>query len=105
MSISGRAVQVSNMRLHGYDLEGFSQGCESFQQLHRKGRGKLGLDEPGFDPFDDVRREYFFTSPAWDALRLWVIRHPRLAKARAACDPYLPGWYDRAIVEARALAR
>src|SRR5271165_7135127 len=43
MSISGRAVQVSNMRLHGYDLEGFSQGCESFQQLHRKGRGKLGL--------------------------------------------------------------
>jgi len=63
------------------------------------------LDEPGFDPFDDVRREYFFTSPAWDALRLWVIRHPRLAKARAACDPYLPGWYDRAIVEARALAR
>jgi hypothetical protein len=31
------------MRLHGYDLDGFSQGCESFQQLHRKGRGKLGL--------------------------------------------------------------
>jgi len=31
------------MRLHGYDLEGFSQHCESFQQLHRKGRGKLGL--------------------------------------------------------------
>src|SRR5271165_1199025 len=46
MSISGRAVQVSNMRLHGYDLEGFSQGCESFQQLHRKGRGKLGLARP-----------------------------------------------------------
>src|SRR5271166_1646390 len=43
MSISGRAVQVSNMRLHGYDLKGFSQYCKSFQQLHRKGRGKLGL--------------------------------------------------------------
>jgi hypothetical protein len=43
MSISGAEVQVQNMRLHGYDLEGFSQHCESFQQLHRKGRGKLGL--------------------------------------------------------------
>jgi hypothetical protein len=26
------------MRLHGYDLKDFSQGCEAFQQLHRKGR-------------------------------------------------------------------
>jgi hypothetical protein len=43
MSISGAEVQVQNMRLHGYDLEHFSQHCESFQQLHRKGRGKLGL--------------------------------------------------------------
>ena len=61
------------------------------------------LEEPGFDPSDDVRREYFFTSPAWDALRLWVTRHPRLARSRSACDPYLPGWYDRAIIEAKAL--
>lgn len=62
------------------------------------------LEEPGFDPPNDVRREYFFTSPAWDALRLWVTRHPRLARSGAAYDPYLPGWYDRAIVEAGALA-
>jgi hypothetical protein len=62
------------------------------------------LEEPDFGPFDDVRREYFFTSPAWDALRHWVARHPRLAKAHAARDPYLRGWYDRAIVEAKALA-
>ena len=51
------------------------------------------LEEPDFGPFDDVRREYFFTSPAWDALRHWVARHPRLAKAHAARDPYLRGWY------------
>jgi hypothetical protein len=62
------------------------------------------LEEPSFDPSDAVRREYFFTSPAWDALRLWVTRHPRLARSRAACDPYPPGWYNRAIVEAGALA-
>ena len=43
MSIPGAEVQVPNMRLHGYDLEGFSQHCELFQQLHRKGRGKLGF--------------------------------------------------------------
>ena len=62
------------------------------------------LEEPGFEPCDDVRREYFFTSPAWDALRDWVSRHPRLARTHAACDPYLRGWYARAIIEARALA-
>ena len=62
------------------------------------------LEDYGFEPCDDVRREYFFTSPAWDALRQWVISHPRLAKAHAACDTYLRRWYDRAIVEAKALA-
>jgi hypothetical protein len=62
------------------------------------------LEEPGFDPCDDVRREYFFTSPAWEALRHWVTRHPRLAKTYAACDPYLRRWYNRAILEAQALA-
>jgi hypothetical protein len=62
------------------------------------------LEKAGFDPSDDVRREYFFTSPAWDALRHWVTRHPRLARVRAVRDRYLPGWYDRAIAEARALA-
>ena len=29
---------------------------------------------------------------------------PRLAKAYGACDPYLRRWYDRAIIEAAALA-
>lgn len=51
---------------------------------------------------DRVRSVYFFTSPAWDALRRWVIKHPRIAKAHAAYDPYLPSWYGRAIVEAGA---
>ena len=58
------------------------------------------------DPYvaDHVRQDYFFTSPAWDALRRWVARHPRIAKAHAACDPYLPGWHDRARMEAQALS-
>ena len=43
MSTSDAGVQVPNIRLHGYDLEGFSRHCESFQQLHRKGSRKLGL--------------------------------------------------------------
>jgi len=51
-----------------------------------------------------VRHEYFFTSPAWDALRQWVTRHPRIAKANAACDSYLPRWYDRAMIEANAVS-
>lgn len=57
------------------------------------------------DPFssDRARQDYFFTAPAWEALRLWVIHHPRLAKAQATADPYLPGWYDRAIAEAGIL--
>ena len=37
------SVQVSNMILHGYDLDGLSRYRESFQQLHRKGSRKLGL--------------------------------------------------------------
>jgi hypothetical protein len=61
------------------------------------------LVERGFDPFDQARREYFFTSPAWDALRLWVTRHPRLARQYAPYDSYLRGWYDRAIMQAGAL--
>ena len=44
MSISGAEVPVPKIILHGYDLKRFRQRCESFQQLHRKGRGKLGLD-------------------------------------------------------------
>jgi hypothetical protein len=58
------------------------------------------LTERGFDPFNQERRDYFFTSPAWEALRQWVTRHPRLARTHAACDPYLRGWYGRALSEA-----
>jgi hypothetical protein len=43
MSTSDGEVQVSNMILHGYDLADLSQHRESFQQLHRKSSGKLGL--------------------------------------------------------------
>jgi hypothetical protein len=56
------------------------------------------------DPSDRIRQHYFFTSPAWDALRRWVMHHPRLAKAYASYDPYLPRWYERAIMEAEALS-
>ena len=52
---------------------------------------------------DRTRRDYFFTSPAWDGLRRWVMDHPRIAKAQACCDPYLPRWYERAIIKARVL--
>lgn len=54
-------------------------------------------------PSDRVRQHYFFTSPAWDGLRQWVVRHPRIAKTEALCDSYLPGWYQRAMIEAQAL--
>ena len=47
MSISGAEVPVPKIILHGYDLKRFRQRCESFQQLHRKGRGKLGLKQTG----------------------------------------------------------
>jgi len=56
------------------------------------------------DPTDRIRRHYFFTSPAWEGLRQWVMKHPRIAKAQAECDTYLPGWYRRARIEAAALS-
>ena len=62
------------------------------------------LTEPGFDPADSAHQESFFTSPAWEALRLWVIHHPRPARSLAICDTYLRGWYERAIFEAQALS-
>ena len=55
-------------------------------------------------PTDRIRRHYFFTSPAWDGLRHWVIMHPRIAKVMAGYDSYLPGWYNRATMEAAALS-
>jgi hypothetical protein len=54
-------------------------------------------------PSDRVRQHYFFTSPAWDGLRQWVVKHPRIAKTEAPCDAYLPGWHRRAMIEAQAL--
>jgi hypothetical protein len=62
------------------------------------------VTEAGRTLTDRERREVFLASPAGVALCQWVIGHPRLAKAHAACDPYLPGWYDRAIAEAKLLA-
>jgi len=41
------------------------------------------LTEISFDQSDATRQDYFFTSPAWEALRRWITRHPRLAKANA----------------------
>lgn len=66
--------------------------------------GLVILAEKNPCPSDQARQLYFFTSPAWDALRQWVIQYPRLAKALATCDPYLPGWYARAVTEAEALS-
>jgi hypothetical protein len=66
--------------------------------------GLVILAENTVDPTDRIRRDYFFTSPAWEALRQWVAAHPRLARTYAPYDPYLPRWYERAIFEAGALS-
>ena len=55
-------------------------------------------------PTDRIRRHYFFTSPAWDGLRQWVMDHPRLARTYAPYDPYLPRWAERAVIAAGARA-
>lgn len=55
-------------------------------------------------PSDRIRQHYFFTSPAWDGLRQWTVKHPRIAKTKAACDAYLPHWHQRAMIEAQALS-
>jgi hypothetical protein len=46
---------------------------------------------------ESVRQDYFFTSPAWEALRSWSQAHPRLARQNARNDSYLPGWYERSV--------
>lgn len=66
--------------------------------------GLVVLADGEVDPSDRIRHHYFFTSPAWDALRQWVMHPPRLAKTHASYDPYLPRWYERAIIEAGALS-
>lgn len=64
--------------------------------------GLVVLVDGEYAPTDRIRQHYFFTSPAWDGLRQWVTHHPRLAKAYAPYDAYLPRWHERAIIEARA---
>lgn len=49
---------------------------------------------------ESVRQDYFFTSPAWEALRSWSRAHPRLAKQYSENDGYLPGWYERSVASA-----
>lgn len=66
--------------------------------------GLVLLVEGQDDPTDCIRRNYFFTSPAWDGLRQWVSKHHRIAKAPAGYERYLPGWYGRATIEAAALS-
>ena len=66
--------------------------------------GLVILADDAVDPSDRIRQHYFFTSPAWDALTRWATRHPHLARKCAGYDPYLPGWHQRAIVAAGALA-
>ncbi|MNN72779.1 hypothetical protein D3C81_1888430 [compost metagenome] len=40
----------------------------------------------------------FYHGAAWEALKKWVIAHPRIAKQTIQHDqPYLPGWYERAL--------
>jgi hypothetical protein len=83
--------------LPGFDRASIRKLSEEF--------GLLLLDNrAAFEWSDRVRSEYFFTSPAWEALRWWVIKHPRIAKAHAVYDPYLPSWYERAIAESEALS-
>ena len=62
--------------------------------------GLVILADDAVDPSDRIRQHYFFTSPAWDALCLWVMHHPRLARTYARYDPYLPRWAERAIIAA-----
>jgi hypothetical protein len=66
--------------------------------------GLVILADDTVNPSDRIRQHYFFTSPAWEALRQWVMHHPRLARTYAPYDPYLPRWYERAIIEAGALS-
>jgi hypothetical protein len=74
------------------------------REIPRRGTHLVVLADGKGDPSDRIRHHYFFTSPAWDALRQWVMHHPRLAKMYASYDPYLPRWYERAIIEAGALS-
>lgn len=88
-------IDEARISLPGFDQAAIRRLSDEF--------GLVILTERDPAPADRIRQDYFFTSPAWDAMRQWVARHPRVAKARAGCDPYLPRWYDRAVAEARAM--
>lgn len=81
-------------------LPGFGQAA--IQHLSDE-FGLVILTERDLAPAGRIRQEYFFTSPAWDAVRQWVARHPRIARAHASYDPYLPGWHGRAVAEIKAM--
>lgn len=55
------------------------------------------LLDPCGDASELVRQNYFFSSPAWEALCCWCRAHPRLAKQMSANEHYLPGWYPRSL--------
>jgi hypothetical protein len=42
--------------------------------------GLVVLADSKGDPSDRIRHHYFFTSPAWDALRRWVMHHPKCTR-------------------------
>jgi hypothetical protein len=61
--------------------------------------GIVVVESDATDPSNQVRAEYFFTSPAWHGLRLWISKHPLKALKWAVHDPYLPGWHHKALLE------
>ena len=85
----------ARIKLPGFDQAAVRRLSDEF--------GLVVLTDRHPDFADRTRHTYFFTSPAWDALRQWVAQHPRIAKAQADCDAYLPRWYERAVNEAKAL--
>ncbi|MCS4088773.1 hypothetical protein [Rhizobium sp. BK176] len=48
---------------------------------------------------------HFFNSPAWPKCSAWINKHPRIAARFANTTHYLPGWFDRAIAEGRAVKK
>ena len=81
-------------------LPGFGQAA--IQRLSDE-FGLVILTERDLAPAGCIRQQYFFTSPAWDALGQWVAQHPCIAGTHVSCDPYLPGWHGRALAEIRAM--
>ena len=122
----GVALGVSGLRQFRPETAPHRRDAPQFGWWVVKYRDEARISLPGFDPANirrmsdefglvilterdpfpsnRARQDYFFTSPAWDALRQWVTKHPRIAKVHAKYDPYLPRWYERAIAEAAVLS-